>query len=152
MKLFLATLFSVLFTLSAGAETLYIKHSKDASLNLRAGPGMHFHILRPLSPGERVAALERKGTWRRVRHEDGREGWISVNRLQARLKFGQNLTVVQNPSGYVILRSGPGSVYNDILRLYPGERTRLLDARGAWRKVAVRLDTVGWVDGRYLAE
>ena len=152
MKLLVAALFSVLFTLSAAAETLYVKQTIEGLLNLRTGPGVRFDILQRMHPGDRVLVLERKGTWFHVQHEDGRAGWASRNYLEARLTFGQTLTVVQTTYGYVTLRSGPGSDYNDILQIYPRERVRVLDARGAWLKVAVRLNTVGWVHGRYVAE
>ncbi|MDN5786427.1 SH3 domain-containing protein [Pseudorhodobacter sp.] len=152
MKLLLAALFSILFTLGAAAQTLYVKQTHDGFLNLRSGPGVQFDILQRMSPGDRVEVLESKGTWRRVQHQDGRTGWTSGKYLAPGLIFGQILKVVQTSDGYLNLRTGPGSGYSILRRIYPGDRVRLLDAQGAWRKVALGNDLVGWAHGRYLTE
>ncbi|WP_281825698.1 SH3 domain-containing protein [Jannaschia rubra] len=44
-------------------------------LNLRAGPGTGHAVLRRMYPGDRLAPLERRGDWLRVRHVSGAVGW-----------------------------------------------------------------------------
>lgn len=148
----LAFILSMALTLGAAmAETLYVKQTNDGYLNLRSGPGVGFDILQRMYPGDQVEVLEVSGTWARVRHEGGRMGWTSGKFLEARLAFGQMLTVVQTSDGYLNLRSGPGSDYDIIRRIYPGDRVRLLDAQGAWRRVELVNGVVGWAHVRYLA-
>lgn len=147
-----AGLFVALFAFNAAADTLYVKQTHDGYLNLRSGPGVKFDILQRMYPGDRVDVLEASGTWLRVRHEAGRMGWTSGKFLEARLAFGQMLTVKQTNDGYLNLRTGPSGTAEIIRRIYPGDRVRLLDAEGAWRRVELINGTVGWAHGGYLAE
>lgn len=154
MKYFLAALFSILFSLSAAAESLYVKQTDDGFLNLREGPGVQYKIIKRMYPGDRVDAFESKGTWRKLEHGGGGDplhrGWASSKFLEQRLAFGQTLTVKQTNDGYLNLRTGPGEKYSIIRRIYPDDQVRLLDANGAWRRVELANGVTGWAHGRYL--
>ncbi|UYV37006.1 SH3 domain-containing protein [Rhodobacteraceae bacterium D3-12] len=54
----------------------------DGFLNLRSGPGGDFKILRRMHHGDRVRILERKGSWVRVRHSSGAQGWAFAKYLR----------------------------------------------------------------------
>jgi len=45
-------------------------------VSLREGPGTEFKILAEVVKGTGLAVLEDKGSWLKVRLEDGREGWV----------------------------------------------------------------------------
>jgi len=45
--------------------------------NLRGGPGETHPVVLVVDAGVPFKVLERKGTWLRVRHGDGEEGWIA---------------------------------------------------------------------------
>lgn len=47
------------------------------SVNLREGPGMNHKVIGSVKKGTPLAILEVKGSWLRVRLEDGREAWVS---------------------------------------------------------------------------
>lgn len=155
-KTLFSTLFAAIFTavlaLSATAETRFVKQTHDGFLNLRTGPGVQFDIVQQMYPGDAVDVKEVKGTWARVRHQDGRAGWTSTKYLEVRLAQGQTLTVKQTNDGYLNLRTGPGGNFDVIRRIYPGDRVRLLDAAGAWRRVELINGVIGWAHGRYLAQ
>ncbi len=53
-----------------------------SSLNLRAGAGTDQTVLRSLSQGTLVTALEERGEWTQVRLEDGTTGWVSAKYLE----------------------------------------------------------------------
>lgn len=47
----------------------------DNYVSLRSGPGSKYDELRQLAPDTVVTVIEERGRWRRVRLEDGSEGW-----------------------------------------------------------------------------
>ncbi len=48
----------------------------EIRINLRAGPGDNFRIVRVVVSGNRVERLGERGGWIRVRTGDGEEGWL----------------------------------------------------------------------------
>ncbi|MCE2392577.1 MAG: TIGR04211 family SH3 domain-containing protein [Proteobacteria bacterium] len=48
----------------------------EIRLNMRAGPGVEFKILKVLKSGDSVTRLARQKDWVQVRTEDGRQGWL----------------------------------------------------------------------------
>jgi uncharacterized protein YgiM (DUF1202 family) len=46
-------------------------------VNLREGPGTNYKVIRNVKKGTSLAILEAKGTWLRVRLEDGNEAWVN---------------------------------------------------------------------------
>jgi Bacterial SH3 domain len=48
----------------------------DNYLSLRSGPGSKFGEIDRLDPNTIVSIVERSGSWKRVRLEDGTEGWV----------------------------------------------------------------------------
>ena len=64
---------------SSGGRTMRVTAN---SLNLRAGAGTDQTVLRSLSRGTLVAAVEERGEWSRVRLVDGTTGWVSAKYLE----------------------------------------------------------------------
>ncbi|MGB3406380.1 MAG: SH3 domain-containing protein [Jannaschia sp.] len=54
---------------------LFVAQTTDGYLNLRAGPGTNYKVLRRMYPGDRLETLGREGRWLRIRHVSGAEGW-----------------------------------------------------------------------------
>ena len=48
-----------------------------ASVNLREGPGMNYRVIGSAKKGTSLRVFEDKGSWLRVRLEDGKEVWVS---------------------------------------------------------------------------
>ncbi|MDI6764797.1 MAG: SH3 domain-containing protein [Thermodesulfobacteriota bacterium] len=47
------------------------------SVNLREGPGLNFRVIGNAKKGTSLSILEEKGSWLRVRLQDGSEAWVS---------------------------------------------------------------------------
>lgn len=47
------------------------------SVNLREGPGLNFKVIGNVKKGTPLSILEEKGSWIKVRMEDGSEAWVS---------------------------------------------------------------------------
>src|SRR5690606_34850430 len=73
----------LLTTLSAFGQTRYI--SDDIPIELRAGPSLEYRILRYLSAGVRLDALETNEdeSYTRVRLTDETDGWVLTRYLTA---------------------------------------------------------------------
>ncbi len=56
-------------------------------LSVRTAPGVAFQELTRLDPGTYVYVLGSQGRWRRIRTQDGKEGWVAVNYLRLDPKF-----------------------------------------------------------------
>jgi uncharacterized protein YgiM (DUF1202 family) len=150
MRKFLAALALTLAAGAASAETRVVDTPRDGSLNLRTGPGTDFAIIVRMDHGDRVAVLERQGSWARVRHEDGFNGWASLNFLRPAGAAG-TLAVVPTNDGALNLRTGPGTEFDVIRRLSTGERVRVLETVGNWHRVRHPSGDEGWASARYLA-
>ncbi len=50
--------------------------SDQLNLDMRAGPGLQFKILRFLKSGDAVTRLSRDGDWSRIRTSEGKVGWV----------------------------------------------------------------------------
>ena len=51
---------------------------------------------------------------------------------------------------YTNLRSGAGTSYKVITRMYQGTKGAILDKQGTWFKVKLADGTVGWVSQKYI--
>lgn len=47
------------------------------AVNLREGPGLNYKVIGSVKKGTPLSVLEDKGSWLRVRLEDGKEAWVS---------------------------------------------------------------------------
>lgn len=56
---------------------LRVSRVEWANVNLREGPGTNYKIIRNVKKGTSLGILEVKGTWLRVRLEDGSEAWVN---------------------------------------------------------------------------
>jgi uncharacterized protein YraI len=135
-------------SLPARAETLIVNSPGDGYLNLRTGPGTGYAIIRPMYHGSRVETLEWAGNWVRVRHESGDVGWAYGQYLR---RPNTRWRSVYSPGdGYLNLRTGPGTKYSIIMRMYNGERVQILDRSGKWRYVRHQSGAEGWAYVDYL--
>ncbi len=50
--------------------------TKKENCNIRSGPGTKYKVLFTVEKGIPFRVLERRGSWIKIRHADGDEGWI----------------------------------------------------------------------------
>ena len=54
-------------------------------INMRAGPGNHFRILRVLKSGDGITRLTERDGWVNVRTTNGKGGWVPGNYVSAEM-------------------------------------------------------------------
>ena len=135
---------------AASAETLVVTSPGDGYLNLRTGPGSKFQIIRRMYHGSTVETLEYSGNWARVRHQSGDVGWAFRQNLSR--PISRWLSVYSPSDGYLNLRTGPGTKYQVIMRMYNGEEVEVLETKGKWVRVRHYSGSVGWAYRDYLVE
>ena len=59
-------------------------------------------------------------------------------------------TIKETEFGWLNVRTGPGSNYNILTKVYPGESYPLLETSGKWYKIKMDVDRVGWVHSVYI--
>lgn len=144
--------FLLLVPLGAMAQTLYVAQTDDGYLNMRAGPGTRFDVIRRLSPGDRVDVEETLGRWYNIRLSSGERGWVSGNYLErGEKRAGNVLFVKQTSDGYLNFRAGPCTSHRILRRVYPGDRLVPLRTQGDWIAVRHATGAEGWVHGAYVS-
>ena len=57
--------------------------------------------------------------------------------------------VIQQGISRLNVRSGPGSDYNIVTKVYPGQAYDLLQETEEWYKIKIDEQTQGWVSSKY---
>lgn len=57
--------------------------------------------------------------------------------------------ILSTPTGYLRVRSGPGTSYAEVTRVNPGESYELLEEKTGWVKIKVSETVSGWVSSQY---
>ena len=100
-------------------------------VNVRAGPGVRYPItwqfVRKGLPVELVAEYEH---WRKVRDQDGAEGWVHKNLLT-----GRRTALVHG--GIASLLRKPDPEAETLAQVEPGVQARLLTCRSDWCQIEV---------------
>lgn len=129
---------------------------KGKAVNLRSGPGTNYAKVGVVFQGTRLTVLGRSGSWYRVKLANGKAAWIAawlVSPLsqaqgeQDRLPQTGSLGKAFVKGDVVNLRSGPGTNYPVLRRLFRGEQLDLLETRGDWYRVRLASGQTGWVAG-----
>lgn len=146
----LAPLVGLLFALSAQAEVMIVNSPGDGFLNLRTGPGTGFAIIMEMNHGTSVNTLEYSGNWARVEHESGAVGWAYRKNMVPYAQGPAKYRVYSPSDGYLNLRTGPGTGYAIITRMYNGSWVEVLERSGNWVRVFHEYGDEGWAYGKYL--
>lgn len=109
-------------------------------VNVRAGPGVRYPIawqfVRKGLPVELVAEYEH---WRKIRDQDGAEGWVHKNLLT-----GRRTVLVQGGLASLLRKPEPGPEVETLAQVEPGVQARLLTCRNEWCQVQVGSQR-GWL-------
>lgn len=68
------------------------------------------------------------------------------------LAAAQTLYVAQTSDGFLNLRSGPGTRFEVLRRLSPGDRVTVQETEGRWYNVRLPTGERGWVAGDFLEQ
>lgn len=145
-------------------------------LNLRAGPGANFDVIRQLVGGDVMDVIGRNAgnSWVEVVLPDGTQGWVSTRYVATSLPVTSYLqtspTGITTPPyqqpvptgnemvGFVtaypnlIVRLGPGRVYDRVASVRQGEGVYLRgrNTPGTWLLVQIASGEIGWVSAIYI--
>jgi SH3 domain protein len=72
-------LLAALFAAPAPASADFVRD--ELRINMRAGPGLQYRIVKVLSSGEEVARVGARDDWVEVRAGDGSQGWVPAGYL-----------------------------------------------------------------------
>ena len=151
-RLILSLVFSIIAASVAWAGEMRVVNSPgDGFLNLRSGPGSQFNIIQTMQHGEMVEVLERAGKWSRVAHEkSGARGW-AFHKYLAPFEGGVPMKFIHSPGdGYLNLRTGPGTGFKIVRRMYNGESVEILERKGSWVRVYHQSGAQGWCSAKFL--
>jgi uncharacterized protein YraI len=148
---------------------------KSSYLNVRSGPGTKYHVVAVLPKNTEVYIMARSSgsTWYLVNTRGGASGWVKRYYIHTdfpytSLPFAENTNqantmppskpTIQQPAGevntgYLNVRSGPGTNYRPVAVIGSGTQVLLLgrSSSGTWLKIKIPSGTVGWVNSYYIA-
>ncbi|MBB5347507.1 SH3-like domain-containing protein [Desulfoprunum benzoelyticum] len=58
-----------------------VNQGKKSKINIRSGPGTNFKVVGQAYYGVVFAVVDKKGQWRKIRHQSGLSGWIQQDLL-----------------------------------------------------------------------
>jgi SH3-like domain-containing protein len=111
---------------------------KAQEVNVRVGPGSRYPLAWTfMRPGLPLIVLAEVGTWRKIRDNEGAEGWVHQNMLT-----GRRGVVVRGETQSLLAK--PDARSEVVAFLDAGVCVRLLETKSAWVRVKVeRLE--GWL-------
>ncbi|MDD3679713.1 MAG: PEGA domain-containing protein [Candidatus Shapirobacteria bacterium] len=62
---------------------------------------------------------------------------------------GMMVTVLSTPTGWLRARSGPGTGFEEVAKVNPGEKYLLLEKNDEWLKIALEDESEGWISAQY---
>ena len=148
---------------------------KSPYLNMRSGPGTSNPVVAVLQQNTEVYIIARSSgsTWYLVKTHGGDTGWVRRYYIHTdfpytSLPIADNMQQKPGPmppsnpsmqpsgfvnTGYLNVRSGPGTNYRAVAVVGSGTQVLLLgrSSGGSWLKIQVPTGTVGWVNGYYIA-
>ncbi len=65
--------------------------------------------------------------------------------------YGRVVGLDPNGDNFLSVRTGPGSGFNEITRLYTGNEVSICSRSGKWLRVIYGAGAKGWVFGRYVS-
>lgn len=130
-----------------------------SALNIRSGAGTNYSVITKAYKGESVDILDTSNGWYKVKLSNGKIGWASsdyINRMSNSNSNSQNGTSI---SGYgkvtastLNVRSGAGTSYSVVTKVYKGDKVNLLESLNGWYKIKLSNGKVGWVSSDYITK
>lgn len=132
-------------TASSTAGTVTVSYGK---LNVRSSGSTSSSILATLSKGSYITLISKSGSWWYVEYGDGKFGYCHSDYITT---VSSSTATVSISSGYLNIRSGPGSTYSKIGTLQKGETVIILSSSGVWRRILFDGTETGYVSSVYLS-
>ncbi len=109
----------------------------NTSLRIRSGPGTQYEVLGKLANGVLIKVLKTQGSWVKIDR-----GWVSSGYLVTVIVKNYFVRV----NSYLTVRSGPGTGYKAVDKLYNDNVVTVYNRQGTWGQIGVKR----WVSMNYL--
>ena len=117
-------------------------------LNVRSAPSATSSAVAKLYQGSLVTLHSRTDDWWRVEYADGRFGYCYADYIRT---LSAAAAQVKISSGYLNVRSGPGTGYAKIAALGKNQEVLVLSRSGSWSRILYRGNKTGYVSSQYLS-
>ncbi len=117
-------------------------------LNVRSSPSSGASVVAKLYKDSFVTLHSRSGDWWRVEYADGRYGYCHADYIRT---VSSTPATVKVSSGYLNVRSGPGTSYAKTAALSKNEEVLVLSTANGWSRILYRGSKTGYVSAQYLS-
>ncbi|MGL5329500.1 MAG: SH3 domain-containing protein [Peptostreptococcaceae bacterium] len=128
-----------------------------SALNVRSGAGTNHSIIGKLYKGDKVDILESSGGWYKIKLSNGKTGWSSsqyidkVNNSEDNNSTDNNIIKKGTVNTSALnVRSGAGTSYSVIGKLYKGDKVDILSYSNNWYKIKLSNGKIGWCSSQYI--
>ncbi|MGL4914055.1 MAG: SH3 domain-containing protein, partial [Romboutsia sp.] len=146
--------------LAMGATDAYAAEKGTVTtdvLNVRSAPSTSNSIVGKLYRGNTVDILESSNGWHKVQMSNGKTGWASSDYIKLGSSNNGGGSTEESVSGYgtvttssLNVRSGAGTSYSVISKVYKNDTVELLAKSNGWYKIKLSNGKVGWASGDYI--
>lgn len=124
-----------------------------SALNVRSGPGTNNRIITKLYRNNKVSILESSNGWHKVQLSNGTIGWSSAEYISTSTNgdastSGSKVGVITTST--LNVRSGVGTNYSIIGKVYKGNQVNIQETQSGWHKITLSNGSIGWVSGDYV--
>ncbi len=125
----------------------------SGSLNVRKGPGTNYTAIGKLYNGDKVTVTGSSGSWYAISFS-GSTGYVSSAYIVKDSDSQETPGGEEDSEGYVLasalnVRSGPGTNYNILGKLYSGDLVEIVGSTNGWYKIDYNGGT-GYVSAGYI--
>ena len=128
-----------------------------STLNVRSGAGTSYSIVGKVYKGNKVELLASKNGWYKIKLSNGKTGWASSDYITKGSDNSGNDSGEVAISGYgtvttstLNVRSGAGTSYSVVGKVYKGNKVELLASKNGWYKIKLSNGKTGWASSDYI--
>ncbi|MGO0985875.1 SH3 domain-containing protein [Clostridioides difficile] len=149
---------SYLGDVSSSTNKSKTKQVNTTSLNVRSGPNTSYGVLGKLPKGSKVEVISESNGWSKIKY-NGKDGYVSSMYLsdagQINTNDSNQGTEKKDTNKFVNtaslnVRSGPGSTYSKLGKVYKGSKVTVLSESSGWAKINFN-NKEAFVVGNYLS-
>ncbi len=123
----------------------YVGVVKATRLNVRAGAGTSFRIIRVIRKGTKVTVLREENGWLRIKCPEGTNAWVHNKYVKTGSKGSGIIT-----GNRVNVRAVPSINGIVLTQLSKGTKVKVKGKKGEWIKIEAPPTASAWVFGKYV--
>ena len=123
--------------------------TSSTALNIRSSPNTYSSVVGKLGKGTYVTLIDKNGQWWKVEYQNDRYGYCSAAYITEKTSSAAKVSIT---SGYLNVRSGAGTWYGSIGKLYNNETVIILSEINGWSKILFNGTQIGYASSKYLTK